>query len=214
MAKKSERFPSWFLWIWERGFVGSIVILLILMAVVCGLAVYFDQRLSGIEEKVTYQPPRNYEPPDLKALLAENVDPDSIVTQRLVYVPIYSHVYYNQGRPYLLEATLSIRNTDLRNAVYVRSVRYYDTRGELAKTYVDQPIRLGPLETIEFLVKAHDTTGGSGANFLVEWFSTDSINEPIIEAVMVGTNGAQGIAFSRSGQVLNGTVDEGASADE
>jgi hypothetical protein len=118
-------------------------------------------------------------------------------------VPIYSHVYYDKGRPYLLEATLSIRNTDIQRPVYIRSVRYYDTKGELVKRYVDRLIQLGPLETIEFLVEAHDTTGGSGANFIVEWLATDRIDEPLIEAVMVGSSGTQGISFSRSGLNLS-----------
>jgi hypothetical protein len=123
-------------------------------------------------------------------------------------VPVYSHVYYDGGRPYLLEATLSIRNTDVRHPVYVRSVRYYDTKGRLVKSHVDRPIRLDPIETIEFLVEVQDTRGGSGANFIVEWFATDQIDEPMVEAVMVGTAGTQGICFSRSGRVLSSVPDE------
>jgi hypothetical protein len=53
--------------------------------------------------------------------------------------------------------------------VYVSAVEYYDTDGKLSKKPVDQLIKLDPLQTIEFLVERHDVTGGSGANFIVEW---------------------------------------------
>ena len=209
MTKRREDYPDRFLWLWEMGFVKGIAGALIITVILLGLAYYFDQRLDAIEEKITYEPPRRYEPPDLDAYAAKDVSPESVLVERAVYVPVYSHVYYNQGRPYLLEATLSIRNTDVQRPVYVRSVRYYDTKGELVKTHVDRPIRLDPLETIEFLVEARDTTGGSGANFVVEWFATDQIDEPIVEAVMVGTAGTQGICFSRSGRALSSSPDIG-----
>ena len=67
---------------------------------------------------------------------------------------------------------------------------------------MDRLIRLGPLATIEFLVEAQDTTGGSGANFIVEWVATEDIDEPLIEAIMVGFSGTQGISFSRTGVPL------------
>jgi hypothetical protein len=211
MTKKKAEYPDWFLWLWERGFVLGAGIGLIVMVTVLGFAYYFDQRLAEIEERITYAPPRRYEPPDLDAYAAKDVTLESIVVERAVYVPIYSHVYYNHGRPYLLESTLSIRNIDVQRPVYVRSVRYYDTKGKLVKTHVDRPIRLGPLETIEFLVEMRDTTGGSGANFVVEWFATDQIDEPIVETVMVGSAGTQGICFSRGGRALSSSPDEATS---
>ena len=200
--KKDQKYPGWFMWFGGHGFVVFFVFLLTAMVITIIVGYYVNRRLDTIEEKLKYDPPRSYQAPDLDAYKAKNVSPESIVVQKAVYVPIYSHVYYDRGRPYLLEATLSIRNTDIQRPVYIRSVRYYNTKGEFVKKHVDRLIRLGPLETIEFLVEAHDTTGGSGANFIVEWLATERIDEPIIEAVMVGSSGTQGIGFSRSGRNL------------
>jgi hypothetical protein len=202
-VQNDQKYPDWFLWILKHGFVVFFVLIIIALGITIVVGYYFERRLDSFEERLIYQPPRSYEPPDLNAYAAEGVSPESIEVQRAVYVPIYSHVYYNRGRPYLLEATLSIRNTDLQRPVYIRSVRYYGTKGELVKKHVDRLIRLGPLETIEFLVEARDTTGGSGANFIVEWLATEQIDEPIIEAVMVGIEGSQGICFSRGGRNLS-----------
>ena len=87
-----------------------------------------------------------------------------------VYVPAYSHIYYqNQKRRYPLAVTLSIRNTDEQQPLKVTSTRYVGTEGQVLKEYVETPIRLGPLASIEFFVDEQDKSGGLGASFLVEW---------------------------------------------
>lgn len=41
--------------------------------------------------------------------------------------------------------------------------------------------------------------GGVGANFLVEWVAEVMVTEPVIEAIMVSTEGGQAFAFARPG---------------
>ncbi|NES02221.1 MAG: DUF3124 domain-containing protein [Okeania sp. SIO2F4] len=133
-------------------------------------------------------------------ILTENLE---ITTGQTIYVPIYSHVYYaNQQRIYNLSATLSIRNTDLENPIIITGVKYYDTEGKLLKQYLQNQLKLNPLVSRDFYLEQKDTTGGSGANFLVEWVAEKQVNEPIIEAVMVGVSGSQAVAFSSSGRVI------------
>lgn len=199
---KQEKQPDWLLWLWERGFVLGSLIALVLLVGVLGLVYYVDQRLEGLEDRLAYDPPRRYESPKLDAPGAVDVAPESLAVNGAMYVPVYSHVYYDQGRPFLLETTLSIRNTDVSRPIYAKSVCYYDTKGELVKTHLDRLTRLGPLETIEFLVEARDTTGGSGANFIVHWCAAEEVDEPIVEAVMVGIVGPQGICLSSRGHPI------------
>jgi hypothetical protein len=202
MAEKSG-IPEWFLWVLEKRLFGVLALVAVLAVVI--LIFQLDsmvERLDQIEDRLVYEPAKDYTPPNLEDYSANGVTAQGAILRGAVYVPIYSHVYYHSGRPYLLEATLSIRNTDSRNPAYVDSVRYYNTKGELVKIEVDSPIRLDPLETIEFLVEVQDTVGGSGANFIVEWFAVQQINQPLIEAVMVGATGTQGVAFTSTGQPI------------
>ncbi len=162
-----------------------------------------EQRLDAIEAKVESKPARAYTPPNLDAFDAGDVEPASFVVHRAVYVPVYSHIYHDGGRPYLLEATLSIRNVDPNQPVYVDGVDYYDTDGELSKRMLSRLIELKPLQTIEFLVERHDVSGGSGANFIVQWHAVDKrVHAPLIEAVMVGRSGTNAISFVRKGEPL------------
>lgn len=126
------------------------------------------------------------------------------VMGQMIYVPVYSHIYYyNTRRRYLLAVTLSIRNTDLHKPLTITSVRYYDTDGKLLQEYLEKPLQLGPLASTDVFVEEHDVRGGAGANFLVEWRAEAPVNAPLVEAVMVGTSGTQGLAFMSPGRVIN-----------
>ncbi len=123
-----------------------------------------------------------------------------------IYVPIYSHIYYeNRQKTFDLAATLSIRNTDLTSPMIVTAVRYYDTNGKLLRQYVEKPIQLEALASTDFVVDKNDTSGGSGANFIVEWVAKTEISEPIVEAVMIGSALQQGISWISPGKVIKQT---------
>ncbi len=122
---------------------------------------------------------------------------DSLI--REVYVPIYSDIY-NQTRDSrtLLTATLSIRNTSSRDSLFVSKIDYYNTQGDLVRSYIDSPIYLKPMESIDYVIEQQDTSGGSGANFLIDWYSKKQLN-PLFQAVMVGGLGAQAFSFTTEG---------------
>ena len=125
-----------------------------------------------------------------------------------VYVPIYSHIYADdrfRDTPFLLTATLSIRNTDTDNAFTLTSVRYYDSKGKLLQQYLETPTQVPPLSSIRFIVPESESKGGSGAKFLVEWEAKTAVTEPIIESIMIGTKMQQGISFVSTGRVIKGT---------
>ena len=113
---------------------------------------------------MTYEPALRYQSPDLKAYSLDEIDPESTAAQTPVYVPIDPDAYYDGVRPCLLEATLNIRNTNFHGPIYVRSANYYDTDGQLVKKHLNPVIRLGFLESIEFLVAVCDMSGGPVTN--------------------------------------------------
>ncbi|BBD68059.1 hypothetical protein NIES4072_46290 [Nostoc commune NIES-4072] len=126
-----------------------------------------------------------------------------IASGQTVYVPVYSHIYHhNRQEIFELAVTLSIRNTDLTNAIVITSVRYYNSEGKLVKQYLERPIQLDALASTDFFINRNDTTGGLGANFIVEWVAQTEISEPIVEAVMIGTDFQQGISFISPGRVI------------
>ena len=120
-----------------------------------------------------------------------------------VYVPAYSHIYSgNKERPFLLTVTLSIRNVDPMHQIKITLVDYYETQGKLLKKFIDKPVALKPLESLRYIIPEKDKSGGSGANFIVEWHSDKPVNRPIIESIMIGTQSTQGISFTSRGREI------------
>ncbi len=122
---------------------------------------------------------------------------------QLVYVPVYSHVYHgDMEKKFLLAGIVSIRNTDPNHAITIILADYYDSDGKVIKSYLPKPFTLNPMASTRFVVKESETKGGSGANFLVQWRAEEEVNEPIMEGVMIGTAGQQGISFTSRGKAI------------
>ncbi len=130
------------------------------------------------------------------------------LVHRTVYVPIYSSLYEGINRNTVeLSATVSVRNVSGQHPLVLNSVRYYDSRGKKVRDYLDHPAKLGSLASVEFVIQREDTTGGPGANLLVEWSGAADIDEPILEAVMFGQVGAVGISFTSPGRTLKNSTE-------
>lgn len=125
-----------------------------------------------------------------------------------VYIPVYSHIYSgDREQPFYLAATLSIRNTDIKNEIIITAVDYYDSTGKFLKHYLENEFTLNALGTKRFVVPESDKTGGSGAKFIIKWRSDKPVAEPLIESVMISTKTQQGISFTSRGRVLETVTD-------
>src|SRR5690242_17493739 len=80
---------------------------------------------------------------------AEAAEVPDLTKGQTLYVPVYSHVLHgnldSRGNPnrVLLSSMLSIRNVDPKGTVKIRSVRYYDTEGNLLRAFDDAMKDLG-----------------------------------------------------------------------
>jgi len=118
-----------------------------------------------------------------------------------LYISAYSHIYIgNVERPFQLAITLSIRNIDPNHQITITVVDYYETQGKRIKKLIEKQVKLNPLESLRYVIPEKDKSGGSGANFIVEWKSDNSINPPIVESIMIGTRNQQGISFTSRGR--------------
>ncbi len=160
--------------------------------------------LFGLYSCVRQNPNKEIEQGILKENKIELSDDGfDYLIKKEVYVPIYSDIY-NKTKDFRfqLTATLSIRNTSPKDSLFIKNVDYYNTSGDFVRGYIKQPIYLKPLESIEYVIEEEDTTGGSGANFLITWGSNKDI-KPIFQGVMLGVSGQQGFAFTTEGTVIS-----------
>ncbi len=130
-------------------------------------------------------------------------DKTGLSVGQTIYVPAYSHIYSgNREMPFLLTVTLSIRNIDPHHQIRITLADYYETQGKLLKKHIETPITLNPLESLRYVIPESDKSGGSGANFIVEWEADKPVNPPIVESIMIGTQTQQGISFTSRGHVI------------
>jgi len=117
------------------------------------------------------------------------------------YLSVYSQVYsQDEHRTHDLTATVSLRNTNISDSVYIETAVYYNTHGEAIRTYFDQPVYIRPMETVEIIIDEKDQAGGTGANFLFGWKAPKNADAPFFEAVMISTAGQQGLSFTTQGK--------------
>ncbi len=182
----------------------KLLVLLFVVLPMLLLAFFVEYRFRSIENNLpSYRPSGR----DEARTELDTLPWHPVAGQRL-YVPAYSHVYHQEGEPYLLTVTLNIRNTDVDHEIVVTSVRYFDTKGKELRSMLAKPLRLSSLAATEFVIEREDKAGGSGASFIVEWQAGTKVNQPIVETVMVDTSNSQGISFIGSAVVLTEVANE------
>jgi len=117
------------------------------------------------------------------------------------YLSVYSEIYsLTEHRTHNLTATISMRNTNRQDTVFILRADYYGTAGSLLRTYFEDPIYLAP---VEIVIDEIDESGGTGANFLFDWMVTKGVRPPLFEGVMISTSGQQGLSFTTQGTVVD-----------
>lgn len=126
--------------------------------------------------------------------------PDSTLVTGATYLSSYSQIYTEtEHRRFNLTGTISMRNINARDSIYLKRAAYYDTEGKPVRTYFAEPIYLGPLETVSIVIDQNDQIGGTGDSFYFEWSRDSSIHDPLFEGVFISTYGQQGISFATRG---------------
>ncbi len=96
-----------------------------------------------------------------------------------LYLPVYSHIWHR-----------------------VVSAQYYDTDGKKLRKYVPTAQAIPPMGTLELFVPRSDDTGGSGANFVIQWKSDTPASPPMVEGIHANLPAGRSIAFISSARAL------------
>jgi hypothetical protein len=140
-----------------------------------------------------------------KDSLTELPDPGELTAKGTIYVPAYSRVYgATTGTSKLIEfsTTLRIDNTSSSKPLVIERIEYYNTAGKLVQSYLKEPVALRPFGTIEVVIPAEDVRGGPASNFLVTWSGAGPIAEPMVEAVMIGSQDNTSYSFISAGRPI------------
>ena len=105
-------------------------------------------------------------------------------------------------RPIRLPAMLDARNTDAARPIRITSAQYFDTDGRKLREYVPTAKTIGPMGTYELFIPRSDDSGGSGANFVIEWKADAPVNPPVVEGLHAHLPSGRSIAFITSARPI------------
>jgi len=138
-----------------------------------------------------------------QAALTALPDAAALTARGAIYVPAYANIRTGSRRTRIdLAATLAIHNTSDQKPLVIDKIDYFDSTGKLVERFLDAPVALKPLGTIEVFIAADDNRGGSGANFVVSWAGNGPIAEPLAETVMIGVIGTTSYSFVSQGRPI------------
>ena len=126
-----------------------------------------------------------------------NISPSDSLIHGKSYLPVYSKIYHHKVQETVdLTITVSLKNISPKDSIYIIKADLFDTSGDAVRSFLEYPVFLKPLETVEVVIEELDELGGTGGNFIIEWAVKDEKNPPLFEAVMISTLGQQGISFT------------------
>jgi hypothetical protein len=126
-------------------------------------------------------------------------------TGQTVYVPAYQSIAVSKKpRRLPLTTTLSIRNTDPERQITIVSVKYFAANGYLIKNLLEKPENIEPLAVMSFVPEEpKEKREEAETSFIVIWKAVGKeVSWPIMQTVMIGAAGQQGISFVCDGQVI------------
>ena len=119
------------------------------------------------------------------------------------YLSVYSKIYsLDEHKTHNLTATISMRNINKLDTIFINKAEYFDTHGNAIRTYFDFPIFLKPMETVEIIINEIDGEGGTGGNFVFDWLIKEKSLNPYFEGIMISTSGQQGLSFTTQGKEM------------
>ncbi len=134
---------------------------------------------------------------------AVQIEFDSTFVHGSSYLSVYSQIYsQSEHKTHDLTVTVSMRNINKTDTLYIHKAEYFNTKGHSTRTYFDKTIFIAPMETVEIVIDEEDLEGGTGANFIFDWSTKKSLNEPFFEAIMISTSGQQGLSFTTHGKKI------------
>ncbi|MFH2126137.1 MAG: DUF3124 domain-containing protein [Pseudomonadota bacterium] len=122
--------------------------------------------------------------------------------QGTIYAPLYQKaVIDHRGRSLDLAATVYLRNLSQKHPITIESVTLVDGKGKTGPQCIEGQQRLAPLATLR-LVPPRCPAGTGEPSILVRWSASQPVPPPLVEVLMMGTAGQQGISLTSQGVPL------------
>jgi uncharacterized protein DUF3124 len=116
------------------------------------------------------------------------------------YIPIYSEIYVqDEVRKLGLTSAISIRNTSIKDTIYLEDINHYNAQGDLIHKNLENILFLAPLQSIQYVIKKRDVEQGMESSIIVIWGANSSEVRPIFQGIMISAYGRHGVSILTEG---------------
>lgn len=126
-------------------------------------------------------------------------EPAAPVKGQTLFLPLMTHVYLGaKNRPFNLTKTFTFRNRDRKQDVTLISIDYYNGAGKSLGNVLDRPRVIKPLASLQRPVASPKKDAGKEGSpcLIVRWKADKPVTPPLVQCIMIGATGQQGISFS------------------
>jgi len=132
------------------------------------------------------------------AMASAQAPPPSSKGQTL-YLPLVSYVYLGpKNKPYELTKTFCFRNRDRKQSLTLLSIEYFNGSGQNLGNVLDKSRIISPLASLQMPVASpkKDQAKEGSPCLIVRWKADNAVTTPLVQCIMIGATGQQGISFS------------------
>lgn len=120
-----------------------------------------------------------------------------------VYLPIYRNLIIDErGRRLPVHTNVYVRNLDQKQNLRLISATLFDAQGRQVGSLASKEIVLTPLAAVSFSVKPFEDDGGE-ACVIINWSAKAPVRPPMVQGLILGTAGQQGISLTTRGVNLD-----------
>lgn len=134
------------------------------------------------------------------AAAAAAKEPPVPVKGQTLYLPLVSHVFLGaKNKRYELTKTFTFRNRDRKKSITLVSIEYFNHEGANLGKLMDSPRVLKPLASFQMPVASPQKEGGKNKGapcLIIKWKAAKPVIPPLVQCIMIGATGQQGISFS------------------
>ncbi len=165
----------------------AVIASVILFSIAMIIIIIIRNAISNVSSSISSMKSENTEA--IESIKSEARNDINVMAGQEIYIPAYSSLKpFEDQKEIDFSIILSIRNTDPTKSIVVSSIDFYNSEGDNSRKFISEPLTINPMATTEFTVSRLDKFGGSGANFYVKWISDTPVNEPVVEAIILGAS--------------------------
>jgi len=133
-----------------------------------------------------------------------DIDNSMLTYREKVYLPVYPQDYLDMANKNInMVSSVHVENRSAIEPIYILSVNYYNSNGNLADRLIKKTVKIPPGETVQFILNKNLTDGSNGENVIVDWGCVTRCEKPDIYMEMIMNTTKGPVSIKDEGSIIS-----------